>query len=271
MPYGPVMGDGVEARVPAVLEVLRGRPTAEVATRWRVDVGQLADWVRIFVEAGTAQVTDQPATDAAQQRDRFLAAFAHEVRTPLSMAQGWVAMLADGGVPADQARDSLHRLHAALDRLTERTFDVELMAELLLGRLALAPQLVSVSALAAELDDLDGIGGLGGAVEVVVDPALLRRVLRDLWHAAAASPRPRARSLEVHRVGSWVELRVVREGAPVEAEAFRALFEPFDVNAEGTGVTIGLHLARTLAAAHGGAVGADEADDGAVFWVRLPA
>ena len=175
-----------------MLEVLRGRPTAEVATRWHVDADRLADWVRTFVEAGTAQVTDQPAAEAARQRDRFLAAFAHEVRTPLSMAQGWVAMLADGDVPADQARESLHRLHAALERLTERAFDVELMAELLLGRLALAPQLVSVSALAAELDDLDGIGGLGGAVDVVVDPALLRRVLRDLWQAAAASPRPRA-------------------------------------------------------------------------------
>ena len=196
------MGDPVETRVPAVLEVLRGRPTAEVAARWQLDPDRLADWVRSFVEAGTAQVTDQPAADAAQQRDRFLSAFAHEVRTPLSMAQGWVAMLADGEVPADQARDSLHRLHAALDRLTERAFDVQLHGRaVLLGRLALAPQLVSVSALAAELDDLDEIGGLGGAVEVVVDPALLRRVLRDLWHAAAASPRPRDVRLEVHRVG----------------------------------------------------------------------
>ncbi len=265
------MGDPVESRVLAVLEVLRGRPTAEVATRWQVDADLLADWVRVFVEAGTAHVTDQPAADAAQLRDRFLAAFAHEVRTPLSMAQGWVAMLADGEVPADQGRDSLRRLHAALARLTERTFDVELMAEVLLGRLALAPQLVPVSALAAELDDLDRIGGLGGSVEVVVDPALVRRILRDLWHAAAASPRPRARSLEVRRVGSWLELRVLREGAPVEAEAFGALFEPFAINGDGTGVTIGLHLARTLAAAHGGAVGADEADDGTVFWVRLPA
>ncbi len=265
------MGAPVETRVPAVLEVLRGQPTAEVAARWSVDAGQLAEWVRTFVEAGTAQVTDQPAAEAARQRDRFLAAFAHEVRTPLSMAQGWVAMLADGDVPADQARDSLHRLHAALDRLTERAFDVELLAEVLLGRLALAPQLVSVSQLAAELDDLDRIGGLGGAVEVVVDPALLRRVLRDLWQAAAAGPRPRARRLEVRRVASWLELRVVREGVPVEPAAFGALFEPFDVNDEGTGVTIGLHLARTLAAAHGGAVGADEADDGTVFWVRLPA
>jgi len=265
------MGDAVESRVPAVLEVLRGRPTAEVAARWQVDPDLLADWVRTFVEAGTAHVTDQPAADAGQLRDRFLAAFAHEVRTPLSMAQGWVAMLADGDVPADQARESLLRLHAAIERLTERAFDVELMAEVLLGRLALAPQLVSVAQLASELPDLDRIGGLGGAVEVVVDPALLRRVLRDLWRAAAASPRPDARHLEVRRVASWLELRVVREGAPVEAEAFHAMFEPFAVNGDGTGVTIGLHLARTLAAAHDGAVGVEEADDGTAFWVRLPA
>jgi K+-sensing histidine kinase KdpD len=118
---------------------------------------------------------------------------------------------------------------------------------------------------------VEEIDGLGGAVEVVVDPALLRRVLRDLWQAAATSPPPYRRSLEVRRVGSWLELRVLREGAPVDAEALRALLAPFDVNGDGTGVRIGLHLARTLAAAHGGAVGVDEADDGAVFWVRLPA
>jgi hypothetical protein len=193
------------------------------------------------------------------------------VRAPLSMAQDWVAMLADGGVPPDQARDSLGRLHAALDGLAERTFDVELMAEVLLGRVALAPQLVPVSTLAAELGDLDGIGGLGGAVEVVVDPALLRRVLRDLWRVAGSSPAPRGRLLDVRRTGSWVELRVVREGGPMDAGALSALFEPFDVNDDGTGVRVGLYLAQALAAAHGGTVGADEADDGAVFWVRLPA
>jgi signal transduction histidine kinase len=265
------MGDPVELRVPAVLDVLRGAPTAEVAARWNVAADDLADWVRAFVEAGTAQVTDRASVDADQQRDRFLAAFAHEVRTPLSMALGWVALLADGEVPAEQARDSLHRLHAVLDRLTERSFDVELMAEVLLGRVALAPQLVSVAALAAELDELDGIGGLGGAVEVVVDPALVRRVLRDLWLAAAAGPRRGSRRLEVRRVASWLELRVVREGAPVDTAAFQALFEPFDVNDDGTGVRMGLQLARALAAAHGGTIGGDEADDRVVLWVRLPA
>jgi signal transduction histidine kinase len=271
------MQDPVAARVPAVLEVLRGRPTAEVAERWKVGAEELAEWVRGFVEAGTAQVTEQPgqsATDAAQQRDRFLAAFAHEMHLPLSMARGWVAMLADGDLPADQARDSLGRLHAALDRLSERSFDVELLAELSLGRLALAPQLVTVAALVVELEGLDAVdevGGPGGEAEVVVDPALLRRVLRDLWQVAGAGPAPHGRRLEVRHQAGWLELRVVREGAPLDPAALEALFAPFDLNEDGSGVRIGLHLARALAAAHGGTVGADQDGTDAVFWVRLPA
>jgi signal transduction histidine kinase len=257
----------MEARVPAVLEVLRGRPTAEVAGRFDVDVDALVDWVRAFVEAGTAEVTDQRVVDAAGLRDRFLAAFAHEVRSPLSMTLGWVATLADGDVPAEQARTSLTRLHGALDRLAERTFDVELLAEVSLGRLALAPQLVPVSALVEELDGLDGIEGLGGAEEVVVDPALLRRALRDLWQAAAGAPAPRGRRLEVQRPAGWLELRIHREGKPLDPDHLRSLFEPFDLNDDGSGVRIGLQLARALVAAHGGTLGAE---DGIALWVRLP-
>jgi len=257
----------MESRVPAVLEVLRGRPTAEVAKRWNLDVDALAGWVRSFVEAGTAELTDQRSVDSAELRDRFLAAFAHEVRTPLSMTLGWVATLADGDVPPDQARESLTRLHGALDRLAQRTFDVELLAELSLGRLALAPQLVPVSSLVEELDGLERIDGLGGAEEVVVDPVLLRRVLRDLWQAAASAPAPRGRRLEVRRVAGWLELRVHRDGRPLDPDGLRSLFTPFDLNDDASGVRIGLHLARLLVVAHGGSVGHE---DGVVLWVRLP-
>jgi signal transduction histidine kinase len=262
------MGEPVGARVPAVLEVLRGRPTAEVAERWNVDADALAGWVRAFVESGTAQVTGEPAARATEQRDRFLAAFAHEVREPLSMALGWLALLADGDVPPHQAQESLTRLHGALSRVTDRALDVELLAEVSLGRLALAPQLVPVSALVAEVEGLDSVGGLGDAVEVVVDPALLRRVVRDLWQAAGTAPAPPGRRLDVEQVAGWLELRVTREGTPLDALTSRALLDPLDLNEDATGVRIGLHLARALAVAHGGSVGVD---GGAVFWVRLPA
>jgi signal transduction histidine kinase len=49
-----------------------------------------------------------------------------------------------------------------------------------------------------------------------------------------------------------------------------ALFEPFDLNDDSTGVTIGLYLARALVVAHGGTLGADQDESGAVLWIRIP-
>ena len=96
-------------------------------------------------------------------------------------------------------------------------------------------------------------------------------MLRDLWReAGAARPEPDSLVLEVRRTAPWVEVRVVRTGAPVDPQVLRALFEPFDLNDDASGVTIGLYLARALAVAHGGAVGLDQDEDGTSFWVRVP-
>lgn len=262
--------ESVDPRVASVLEVLSGSPAAQVAQRWSVDSALLHRWVRDFVGAGTAQVTNSPAAEAAQQRDRFLAAFAHEVRTPLAVAQGWVAMLLDGDLPPDAVESTAARLHAALGRLAERTFDVELLAAASLGRLTLSPRLVPVSELVAALPGLAGVDGEGADVEVLVDPELFPRVLRDLWEAGSARPAPRSLRLEVVTRTPWVELRVVRDADPIDHAVLQALFEPFDLNDDDTGVTIGLYLARALTVAHRGTVGVDQDEDGAVLWVRVP-
>jgi signal transduction histidine kinase len=51
----------------------------------------------------------------------------------------------------------------------------------------------------------------------------------------------------------------------------QALFDPFDLNDDATGITIGLYLARALTVAHGGTVGVEQDDHGGVLWVRIPA
>jgi signal transduction histidine kinase len=260
----------VDPRVASVLEVLGGAVPAEVAHRWSVDAALLHRWVRDFVEAGTAQVTNTPDPDAANQRDRFLAAFAHELRTPLAVAQGWVGLLMEGDVSPEELDDSVRRLHGALRRLAERTLDVELLAAASLGRLRLSPRPVPVAELVADLPGLAGVGGAGPDTEVIVDPDLFRRVLRDLWEAGGARPTPRSLRLEVLTVHPWIELRVVRDADPIDPQVLQALFEPFDLNDDGTGVTIGLYLARALTVAHGGTVGVDQDQDGAVLWVRVP-
>ena len=259
-----------DPRVAAVLEVLGGGFSTDVARRWLVDPVLLQRWVRAFVDAGTAQVTNHPDADAANQRDRFLAAFAHEMRTPLAVAQGWATMLGSNTIPAAAIPDILQRLCVALDRLSERTLDVELLAACSLGRLVVRPESVRVSDLASGLAGLTEIGGEGGGVEIEVDPEQFPRVLRDLWQAGSSVPTPHSLRLEVRTVDPWVEMRVVRDADPIDVKVLQALFEPFDLNDDGTGVTIGLYLARALTVAHGGTIGVDQDEQSAALWVRVP-
>ena len=262
--------DVVDPRVATVLEVLAGSSVGEVAHRWSVEPALLHRWVRGFVEGGTAQVTNTPAADAASQRDRFLTAFAHEMRTPLAVAQGWVAMLDEGDIPPSMLANTVGRLDDSLRRLSERVLDVELLASASLGRMRLSPCTTSVGELAHGLKDLAGVDGDGPDVEVWVDPDLFRRVLRDLWEAGSLRPTPRSLRLEVTTESLWVDVRVVRDADPIDTAVLQALFEPFDTNDDDTGVTIGLYLARALTVAHGGTVGVDQDEHGAALWVRIP-
>jgi signal transduction histidine kinase len=259
-----------DPRVSAVLEVLGGEAPAEVARRWALDTSLLHRWVRAFVDAGSAQVTNRPDPALARQRDRFLAAFAHEVRTPLTVAQGWLQMLREGDLPPAAAARSLSRLGEALERLAERTRDVELLAAASLGRVRVSPAPVRVGDLVADLEGLSGLTADVADVVVTVDPDLFGRVLRDLHDAGSLPPTPRSLRLEVHTASPWVELRVVREADPIEPRLLQALFEPFDLNDDATGVTIGLYLARALTVAHGGTLGVDQDETRATFWVRVP-
>jgi signal transduction histidine kinase len=261
----------VDVRVAAVLEVLGGAPAAEVARHWSVETALLHRWVRAFVDAGTAEVTNRPSEDAARQRDRFLAAFAHELRTPLAVAQGWGEMLLDD-LPAAMVATTVQRLNDALERLAERTLDVELLAAASLGRLRLEPRQVPVAELVEGLvEGLVEPGAVeGGDQPVTVDPTLFRRVVRDLWQAASLPPAPsRLRVVAVTRP-PWAELRVERTGDPIPHGVLQALFDPFDLNDDATGITIGLYLARALTVAHGGTLGLEQDERGAVFHVRIP-
>ena len=262
-------GGPTDSRVAMVLEVLAGEREGDVARRWAVDPALVNRWVRAFVAAGEAEVTNQPRADAARQRDRFLTAFAHELRTPLSVAQGWAAVLDDeelapplGGI-VDQAGSRAGPAWASARSRSSSSPPPRWVASDSPRNPSRWPRLVA---------DLADVGTVTGDVEaeVLVDPGHFRRILRDLWWAAGLAPEPRGRRLEVAVIDPWVEVRVVRDAEPIEPRVLQALFDPFDLNDDATGVTIGLYLARALVVAHGGTLGVEQDDDGAVLWVRVP-
>lgn len=259
----------VDMRVAMVLAVLGGSPVDAVARKWNVEATLLHRWVRDFLVAGSSAITNRPDPDEARQRDRFLAAFAHELRTPVAVATGWAMVLAEGDVPDDEVPDSLVRLSGALTRLSEHIRDIELSTSASLGLVRVGLEQVDIAALCRALDGSPEVRE-GADVEVYADPRLLSRVLRDLWATAHQEPAPDSVAIDVVDDGSWHEIRFVREGSPISPMTLKALFDPFDTNDDATGVTIGLYLARALVVAHGGILGAEGDDHCTVLLARLP-
>ncbi|MBF4163655.1 histidine kinase dimerization/phospho-acceptor domain-containing protein [Nocardioides acrostichi] len=258
-----------DPRVVAVLAVLAGETSPEVAERLGFEQALLDRWVGGFIEAGAAHLTNRPDDLVAAQRDRFLTAFSHELRTPLARARGWASMLAEGEVPAERAVTAVTRLVNALEVLSHRVDDAQYLATAALGRLSVTPQVSRVGSLVDGLP-LGCIEAMDAAVEVVGDRGMLARVLRDLWDAAGLVE-PARRTIEVEPGDSMVEVKVVRRGPPIPPWLLTALFEPFDHNDDSTGVTVGLYLARALVVANGGTIGVEQDDTTTVFWVRLVA
>jgi len=264
-----VAASSSDLRVAMVLEVLGGRTVETVAQEREIEAQIVHRWVRDFLVAGAAAVTNRPDTEDARQRDRFLAAFAHELRSPVTVAKGWAMELAEEEVPPEEVADAVEHLNDALGRLSENIYDVELAASVSLGRVRVGLELVNLPAICGTLPGRPELA-VGAELDVYADPMLLARILRDLWTTAHRDPAPAAVSIEVAEVGTWTEIRVVREGQPISPLVLKALFDPFGSNDDNTGVTLGLYLARALTVAHGGVLGAEGDDDITVLYTRIP-
>ncbi len=255
-----------DARVVLVREVLAGESVATVAHRGDVDPAVLHRWVQQFLDAGTRAVTNTPDEQAAAQRDRFLAAFAHELRTPLAVGRGWLDALVEGDLPPQQLDRVSERLQKSYLALESRIHDVELLAAASLGRLKVTRDLVPVTALleAAHLPSpaSDHLA--------LVDAGLFTRVLRDLWGAAHLEPTPWNVAVQSHQTVAWTEVRVTRQGPALSTARLQGLFEPFDLDDDTSGITFGLYLARALTVAHGGVMGLEQTGDELVLWTRVP-
>lgn len=273
---------GGDVRVAAVLAVLSGEDPLGVATRFAVDANLLDRWVRAFVEAGTAQVTNRPTGAVARERDRFLSTFMHGIRSPLATAQGWLDFLRygiDGTPDPATVGQATEKLESLLRQLDERARDVELLTAAMLGRISLELSDTTVGEVLGRLG-VEEVLGEGPDLPLRVDVDLFARVVRDLWDAAeSTAPRASEVIVGVSTRDPWIELRVVRIGDPIAPATLYALFDPFEqippmedpaVAPEWRAVTTGLYLARALTVAHGGTVGVEQDEDTATFWVRIP-
>ncbi|MGI9007078.1 MAG: sensor histidine kinase [Streptosporangiaceae bacterium] len=243
-------------------------------------------------QAAAALDRDRLRTQAAQaealaegnrMRTALLAAVSHDLRTPLASIKASISTLRQTGVELSEQDEAalLATTEESADRLNELIGNLLDMSRLATG--SLQPFLRPAS-----VDELAPLASheaeAGGRVRLIVpddlplvrtDPGLLERVLANLFaNAIAHSPAGRPPLMVARPEDGMVFLDVIDFGPGVADGQKSLMFEPFerlDDRGGGTGVGLGLAVARGFLSAMGGSVTAlDTPGGGLTMRVRLP-
>jgi two-component system sensor histidine kinase KdpD len=226
-------------------------------------------------ELADAAAAAVPLAEADRQRTTLLNAVSHDLRTPIASAKAAISGLLATEVSwtADERRELLVTAEQAVDRLTALVTNLLDLSRLRADELPVLCTSVGLDDVVAGA--LDGLPGERGVVvdvpahlpEVIADAGLLERVIANvvqnaLRYAPAGTPIQLAGSAH----GDTVQLRVIDRGPGFPRDAVESAFEPFqrrdDAPSGGAGVGLGLAIARGLAEAMGGTVGAEPTPGG---------
>jgi signal transduction histidine kinase len=218
--------------------------------------------------------------------DAYVPAAAHEVLSPLLIAQAAVEMLAEIGAQLEhdpaQRRPVLSMLERDLARAVLLMDRMSLAADVEHDTVVLAKKVIDLEALVqAILSELDhtvlqdrSVTFLSAAaVFCEADPRAMREIVGDLLANVAAygPPAPITVVLEQHHDTARLVVRDHGVGVlPADAER---IFEKFpQVDADSPGVGLGLFIARGLARAHGGNIVVSSAPErGSQLTLTVPA
>src|SRR5215813_3908580 len=250
---------------------LLGRPLSEViAAADRVASGDFA--VRVPEHGppslrSVASAFNSMMSRLEQQqlaRRELMADIAHELRTPLSVMQGRLEGMLDGVYPYnDQQVTKVLEDTRTLARLIE---DLRTLAHSESGTLSLAKEPADVAVLLAETASAFQPEARAHGIEVRthvpddipaidIDPVRIREVVMNLLaNAVRHSVSGGVVTIDVEANDARVSICVGDQGSGIRAEDLPRIFDRFYKGPGSSGSGLGLTIARSLVAAHGGTI-----------------
>ncbi|MDI4649272.1 sensor histidine kinase [Cohnella hashimotonis] len=216
-----------------------------------------------------------------------IADISHQLKTPLASLTVYVELLQGGGIgPAEQEEflrtcarelermDWLIQMLLKLARLEAGSLPMQLERAPMADTVRMATH--AIGRLAEERKVEISLDGPAEPVVVPHDPRWLSEALANLVkNAVEHSPPSGVVKIAWETTPIFVRLRVTDQGAGIDARdephIFKKFYRAASGQAGGSGVGLGLPLAKTIAERHGGMLSAGKAEGGGtVFTLTLP-
>jgi len=256
---------------------VHGERTLEATT---YPVAGAADFTSIVV---LRDVTSQARLERAR-RD-LIANASHEFKTPLFSLAGFLELIDEGNVNADEQREFLQLMRQQVDRLRNLAVSMLDLSRVEAGSIEMQPEDVDLEAVARSVLDEFQVQAQAKALTLAVDDGeavtawcdeqRLAQVLRALIdNAVKFSPQGSSVRVATRAEASWATIVVSDDGPGIPAAELPHVFERFhrgsEERATTSGAGLGLSIARELTEKMGGSIRADSGGGGASFSVRLP-
>lgn len=209
-----------------------------------------------------------------KENKELIASVAHEIRNPLAGMQVNAELLLE----ATQNQQSLHAYSGAI------TNEIKNLSTIVENFLAYAQPIEATleSQSVRELinDTLEQIRrdfpdhnfNLSGNADALVHPNKIKHAVFNLIkNACEATDAKKPVTIEITRKSANVLISVLNHGSPVPPALQSQIFEAF-FSTKGTGVGLGLSIAKSIVEQHGGKISLTHSDrDGTEFVIELPA
>lgn len=239
-----------KAMIITVADPTPGQAAYQAFVQRIVGASALLSILGLLVGVGLTAWSLRPVLAALRQRERFLAATAHELRTPVAALRG-ICESAQRGDEAPQL--ALTRMDGLLRSATHTLEDLLLFARLDAGA-SLERQPVRLDLLVETLlPDDDSVTLNAAATVVKLDPRLATVAVRNLLENARKHGVASAQS-HIHVTVAGAQVTVEDQGKGFAAELLAQWETDFALSPTQGGTGLGLAIVNMVARLHGGAL-----------------
>lgn len=227
------------------------------------------------------------AEQASLAKDQFLAVLSHELRSPLNAMLGWSQILMQDEQLSESARRAAQTIERNARAQAQLIADLLDISRIIAGKLNLEMSNLELGGLteaalaaarpAIEARRLQLHHELSDELDVYGDPTRLQQIISNLLNNAVKFTDEGGRiHVKLARDGHHAVLSVSDTGVGISQDMLQRVFDVFQQAGSQQrrkgGLGLGLAIARQLAEAHGGSLGATSEGEGrgSVFTLRLP-